>query len=97
MFLRVCRFSLLALIYLPLWAMAQGDVQLITTNEVIRLSPQFKVFREAGHPLGILDIKQKLAEFVWSAGDNPHYAKYCVQTLQMAFAASEVGVNLAER
>jgi two-component system sensor histidine kinase BarA len=76
MFLRVCRFSLLALIYLPLWVMARGNVQLITTNEVIRLSPQFKVFREAGHPLGILDIKQKLGEFVWPAGDNPHYGFY---------------------
>ena len=73
MFLRVCRFSLLALIYLPLWAMAQGEVQLITTNEVIRLSPQFKVFRETEHPLGILDIKQKLGEFVWQSSDNPHY------------------------
>jgi two-component system sensor histidine kinase BarA len=73
MFLRVCRFSLLALIYLPLWAIAQGDVQLITSNEVIRLSPQFKVFREMDNPLGILDIKQKLDEFVWQPGDNPHY------------------------
>ena len=73
MFLRVCRFLLLTLIYLPLWAVAQGEIQLITTNEVIRLSPQFKVFRETGHPLGILDIKQKLGEFAWQSSDNPHY------------------------
>jgi two-component system sensor histidine kinase BarA len=73
MFLRVCRFSLLALIYLPLWAIAQGDVQLITTNEVIRLSPQFKVFREMDNPLGILDIKQKLDEFLLPPTDDPNY------------------------
>ena len=73
MFLRVCRFLLLALISLPLWAIAQGDVQLISTNEVIRLSPQFKIFRETDNPLGLFDIKQKLDKFVWQPGDNPNY------------------------
>ncbi|WP_232787909.1 hybrid sensor histidine kinase/response regulator [Paraglaciecola sp. MB-3u-78] len=73
MFLRVCRFSLLALISLPLWAIAQGEVQLIATNDVIRLSPQLKVFRETDNPLGLFDIKQRLGEFVWQHGDNPNY------------------------
>ncbi|PKG98430.1 two-component system sensor histidine kinase/response regulator [Paraglaciecola sp. MB-3u-78] len=58
---------------LPLWAIAQGEVQLIATNDVIRLSPQLKVFRETDNPLGLFDIKQRLGEFVWQHGDNPNY------------------------
>ena len=54
-------------------AIAQGDVQLITTDEVIRLSPQLKVFRETDNPLGLFDVKQKLDEFVWQPDDNPNY------------------------
>jgi two-component system sensor histidine kinase BarA len=73
MFPRICKFLLVVLMSVPLWAMAQGDVQLITTDEVIRLSPQLKVFRETGNPLGLFDVKQRLGEFVWQPGDNPNY------------------------
>jgi two-component system sensor histidine kinase BarA len=73
MFPRICRFLLIVLMSIPLWAMAQGDIQLITTDEVIRLSPQLKVFRETGNPLGLFDVKQRLGEFVWQPGDNPNY------------------------
>jgi two-component system sensor histidine kinase BarA len=73
MFLRICRFLLVFLMSVPLWAIAQGDVQLITTDEVIRLSPQLKVFRETGNPLGLFDVKQRLDEFVWQPRDNPNY------------------------
>ena len=73
MFLRICRFLLVTSLSLPLWAIAQGDVQLITTDEVIRLSPQLKLFRETDNPLGLFDVKQKLEEFVWQPGDNPNY------------------------
>jgi two-component system sensor histidine kinase BarA len=73
MFPRIYRFLLVVLMSVPLWAMAQGDVQLITTDEVIRLSPQLKVFRETGNPLGLFDVKQRLGEFVWQPGDNPNY------------------------
>ncbi|WP_226989102.1 7TMR-DISM family protein [Paraglaciecola arctica] len=58
---------------LPLWAVAQSDVQLITADEVIRLSPQLKVFRETDNALGLFDVKQRLDEFVWQVGDNPNY------------------------
>jgi two-component system sensor histidine kinase BarA len=54
-------------------ANAQGDVQLIATDEAIRLSSQLKVFRETNNPLGLFDVKQKLDEFVWQPGDNPNY------------------------
>lgn len=73
MLLRFYRLLLLTLILLPQLAIAQGDVQLIATNEVIRLSPQLKVFRETDNPLGLFDVKQKLDEFVWQPGDNPNY------------------------
>jgi two-component system sensor histidine kinase BarA len=58
---------------LPLWVMAQGDIQLITTHEVIRLSPQLKVFRETDDPLSLFDIKQKLDEFLLPPTDDPNY------------------------
>ena len=61
---------------LPLWAIAQGDVQLIATDDVIRLSPQFKIFRETDNQLGLFDIKQKTDEFVWQPGNNPNYGFY---------------------
>jgi two-component system sensor histidine kinase BarA len=70
---RVCRFLLLIVLLLPLRAIAQGDVQLITTDEVIRLSPQLKVFRETDNPLGLFDVVQRLDEFVWQPGENPNY------------------------
>jgi two-component system sensor histidine kinase BarA len=71
--LRIYRFFFLIVLTLPQWASAQGDVQLITTDEVIRLSPQLKVFRETDNPLGLFDVKQKLDEFAWQPGDNPNY------------------------
>jgi two-component system sensor histidine kinase BarA len=67
------RFLLFTLLSLPLMAIAQGDVQLITTDEVIRLSPQLKVFRETDNPLGLFDVKQKTDEFDWQHKDNPNY------------------------
>jgi two-component system sensor histidine kinase BarA len=70
---RVCRFLLLIVLLLPLRAIAQGDVQLITTDEVIRLSPQLKVFRETDNPLGLFDVVQRLDEFVWQPSENPNY------------------------
>jgi two-component system sensor histidine kinase BarA len=73
MLLYVYRFLLLVLFLLPHWANAQGDVQLITTEEAIRLSSQLKVFRETDKALGLFDVKQKLDEFVWQPGDNPNY------------------------
>jgi two-component system sensor histidine kinase BarA len=73
MLLRVCRFLLIILLSLPLWAIAQADVQLINTDEVIRLSPQLKIFRETDNPLGLFDVKQKLDEFVWQSSNNPNY------------------------
>jgi hypothetical protein len=53
---------LLVMLLLPSLAIAQGDLQLITTHEVIRLSPQLKVFRETNNPLGLFDVKEKLNE-----------------------------------
>ena len=73
MFLRFYKFLFLTLLSLPILAMAQGDVQLITTDEVIRLSPQLKIFRETDNQLGLFEVKQKLEEFVWQPGDNPNY------------------------
>tara|TARA_R110002167_G_scaffold92547_4_gene248566 strand:- start:54 stop:3173 length:3120 start_codon:yes stop_codon:yes gene_type:complete len=73
MFHRHYRFLLVILLSLPLWAVAQSDVQLITADEVIRLSPQLKVFRETDNALGLFDVKQRLDEFVWQVGDNPNY------------------------
>jgi two-component system sensor histidine kinase BarA len=73
MFLRVCRFLLLSLMSLPLLAIAQANVQLISTDKVIRLSPQLKIFRETDKALGVFDVKQKLNEFVWQSGENPNY------------------------
>ncbi len=76
MFFRVCRFLLLTTLLLPLLAIAQGDVQLITTNEAIRLSPQLKVFRETDNPLGLFDVKQRLNEFLWRSSNNPNYGLF---------------------
>jgi two-component system sensor histidine kinase BarA len=73
MLFNFCRFILLTLLSLPLLAFAQGEVQLISTDEVVRLSPQLKLFRETDNPLGLFDVKQKLDEFVWQPGDNPNY------------------------
>ena len=73
MLLRIFRFLLLIVLSLPQWANAHGDVQLISTNEVIRLSSQLKVFRETDNALGLFDVKQRLEEFVWQPGDNPNY------------------------
>jgi two-component system sensor histidine kinase BarA len=81
---RVCRFlllttfltTLLITLLIPLFAIAQGNVQLITTNESIRLSPQLKVFRETDNPLGLFDVKQKLDEFVWRRSNNPNYGLF---------------------
>ena len=73
MLLRVCRLLLLSMLWLPMLASAQGDIQLITTDEVIRLTPQLKVFRETDSPLELSDIKQRLDEFVWRASVNPNY------------------------
>lgn len=58
---------------LPLWVNAQGNVQLIATDKVIRLSPQLLVFRETDNPLGLFEVKQKLDEFIWQPNDNPNY------------------------
>ncbi|WP_299073615.1 hybrid sensor histidine kinase/response regulator [uncultured Paraglaciecola sp.] len=52
---------------------AQGDVQLIATNEVFRLSPQLKVLRETDNQLDLFDVKQRQAEFVWHLSDNSNY------------------------
>ena len=73
---RVCRFLLLTTLLIPLFAIAQGNVQLITTNELIRLSPQLKLFRETDNPLGLFDVKQKLDEFVWRRSNNPNYGLF---------------------
>lgn len=73
MLLYLCRFLLLVVLLIPLLANAQGDVQLITTNETIRLSSQLKVFRETGNALGVFEVQKKLDEFVWQPGDNPNY------------------------
>jgi two-component system sensor histidine kinase BarA len=71
MLLRVCRFLILLL--LPQLALAQSDIQLIATDEVIRLSPQLKIFRETDKPLELFEVKQKLDEFSWQPGNNPNY------------------------
>jgi two-component system sensor histidine kinase BarA len=73
MFLRVCRFFLLPFFLLPLLAIAQVDIQLITTDEVIRLSPRLKVFRESDKQLELFEVKQKVDEFAWQPSNNPHY------------------------
>jgi two-component system sensor histidine kinase BarA len=73
MFVYLYRFLLVTLLSFPVSAIGQGDVQLITTDEVIRLSPQLKVFRETANPLSLFDIKQRLDDFVWQPGDNPNY------------------------
>jgi two-component system sensor histidine kinase BarA len=73
MLLNVCRFLLLVVLSLPMLANGQGDVQLITTDETIRLSSHLKVFRETDNPLGLFDVKQKLDEFAWQPSDNPNY------------------------
>jgi two-component system sensor histidine kinase BarA len=73
MLLFVCRFLLLVVLSLPILANAQGDVQLISTDDALRLSSQLKVYRETDNALGLFDVKQKLDEFVWQPGDNPNY------------------------
>ncbi len=52
---------------------AQGNVQLISTYEALRLSSQLKVYRETDKRLDVFEVKQKLDEFVWQPGDNPNY------------------------
>ncbi|WP_252732182.1 hybrid sensor histidine kinase/response regulator [Paraglaciecola arctica] len=52
---------------------AQGNVQLISTFDALRLSSQLKVYRETDNPIGVFEVKQKLDEFVWQPGDNPNY------------------------
>jgi len=80
MLLRVYKAFLLAFLLavslLPLLAVAQGDLQLITTNEVIRLSSQLKVFREKDDSLRLYDVKQKLDEFMWRRSNNPNYGLF---------------------
>ncbi|MBU3004841.1 response regulator [Paraglaciecola arctica] len=58
---------------LPMLVSAQGNVQLISTFDALRLSSQLKVYRETDNPIGVFEVKQKLDEFVWQPGDNPNY------------------------
>jgi two-component system sensor histidine kinase BarA len=58
---------------MPTFAIAESTVQLISTDEVIRISPQLKVYREPDSQLGLFEVKGKLSEFIWQPGDNPNY------------------------
>jgi two-component system sensor histidine kinase BarA len=73
MLLLVCRYLLLSSLIFPSLALAQSDVQLITTNEAIRLTPQFKVYQETDGQLAISEVQTKLTEFAWQRGNNPNY------------------------
>ena len=73
MLLLVCRYLFLSSLILPALAYAQSNVQLITSNEVIKLNPHFKIYQETEGQLALSDVQNKLPEFSWQRGKNPNY------------------------
>ncbi|MGJ8679812.1 7TM diverse intracellular signaling domain-containing protein [Paraglaciecola sp.] len=67
------KFLCLSLLLIPVLTLAQGDVQLISTDNTIRLSPQLKVFKETDQPLTLAQIISKKNEFTWQAAGKPNY------------------------
>ena len=54
-------------------AHAQSDIQLISTESPIRLTPQLKVFRETREPLSLFQVVNRKDAFTWQAAGNPNY------------------------
>ncbi|MCF2950273.1 hypothetical protein L0668_19350 [Paraglaciecola aquimarina] len=57
----------------PIVLWAQSDIQLISTDTSIRLSPQLKVFRESNLELTLDQIVDKKSEFTWQAAGKSNY------------------------
>jgi two-component system sensor histidine kinase BarA len=73
MLVRICTLLIFFILAQPNWAIAQSDVQLISTDGAVRLSSQLKVYRETDKPLGLSDMTLKLKEFYWQPANNPNY------------------------
>lgn len=54
-------------------AKAQGDLQLISTDSAIRLSPQLKVFKEPDLRLNVFQVLQYKDAFTWHAAGSSNY------------------------
>lgn len=70
---RTYQFFSIILLLVSNFLFAQSNVQLISTEEVIRLSSQLKVYRETDRELGLTEVQERLEEFEWQAGGNPNY------------------------
>ncbi|WP_158966002.1 hybrid sensor histidine kinase/response regulator [Paraglaciecola sp. L3A3] len=70
---RFVRLIILVFGLLPVLTYGQSDIQLISTDSVIRISPQLKVFKEQAHQLTLDQARQLKEQFKWRSGDNPNY------------------------
>lgn len=52
---------------------AQNTIQLINSEEVVRLSKNLKILHETNQPFSIQQVLAKRDEFVWEATSNPNY------------------------
>lgn len=73
MLLLICRFLFLSSLILPGLALAQSNVQLISTTEVIRLTPQLKVYPEVDRQLSLLEVRKEMQALNWQRANNPNY------------------------
>lgn len=64
---------LISLIFITCSVNGQSVIQLISGDEINRLSSHLKVFRENQAPLSVQQARQLVSEFAWQPGNNPNY------------------------
>ncbi|MDU0353681.1 7TM diverse intracellular signaling domain-containing protein [Paraglaciecola aquimarina] len=70
---RLVRLFVLLIATLPIFCFAQSNIQLISTDAVLPLSAQLKIFNETDQVLTLEQIRNRTAEFNWPTADNSNY------------------------
>ena len=76
----------------PCLTLAQSDIQLISTDNAIRLSPQLKVFKEPDIELSVFQALAYKDAFVWQSAGSSNYG-YSQQGIWLHTSISNVTEN----
>ncbi|MDP5041736.1 MAG: hybrid sensor histidine kinase/response regulator, partial [Paraglaciecola sp.] len=71
--LPIRRFIVILLLLIPSLAYSQSTIQLLETENTIRLSGQLKIMFEEEQQLTVQQAAQLIDKFNWQSGDNPNY------------------------
>ena len=67
------RFAIMWLMFISAFSYAQSTLQLIDSNEIVRLSKHFQILKESNDKLTIDEVRQAKGQFYRDSNLNPNY------------------------